>query len=79
MGQEIIRVENASKSFRGHTVLKKVSLTCEVGNIYGIIGYNGRRISERNGLDTSKCDKYRKRNKRNPVSTDDCMDKSRSK
>lgn len=32
MGQEIIRVENASKSFRGHTVLKKISLTCEVGN-----------------------------------------------
>lgn len=36
MGQEIIRVENASKSFRGHTVLKKVSLTCVVGNIYDI-------------------------------------------
>ncbi|MBS6736371.1 MAG: ATP-binding cassette domain-containing protein [Clostridiales bacterium] len=56
MGQEIIRVENASKSFRGHTVLKKVSLTCEVGNIYGIIGYNG---SGKTVLFKSICGLYR--------------------
>ena len=56
MGQEIIRVENASKSFRGHTVLKKVSLTCEVGNIYGIIGYNG---SGKTVLFKSICGFYR--------------------
>ena len=56
MGQEIIRVENASKSFRGHTVLKKVSLTCEVGNIYGIIGCNG---SGKTVLFKSICGLYR--------------------
>lgn len=56
MGQEIIRVENASKSFRGHTVLKKISLTCEVGNIYGIIGYNG---SGKTVLFKSICGLYR--------------------
>ena len=56
MGQEIIRVENASKNFRGHTVLKKVSLTCEVGNIYGIIGYNG---SGKTVLFKSICGLYR--------------------
>ena len=56
MGQEIIRVENASKSFRGHKVLKKVSLTCEVGNIYGIIGYNG---SGKTVLFKSICGLYR--------------------
>lgn len=56
MGQEIIRVENVSKSFRGHTVLKKVSLTCEVGNIYGIIGYNG---SGKTVLFKSICGLYR--------------------
>lgn len=56
MGQEIIRVENASKSFRGHTVLKGVSLTCEAGNIYGIIGYNG---SGKTVLFKSICGLYR--------------------
>lgn len=38
---EIIRVENASKSFNNHKVLDNVSLSCEEGKIYGIIGYNG--------------------------------------
>ena len=56
MRQEIIRVKNASKSFRGHEVLKKVSLTCESGNIYGIIGYNG---SGKTVLFKSICGLYR--------------------
>ena len=56
MGQEIIRVENASKSFRGQKKKKKVSLTCEVGNIYGIIGYNG---SGKTVLFKSICGLYR--------------------
>ncbi len=56
MGQEIIIVENASKRFRGHTVLKKVSLTCEAGNIYGIIGCNG---SGKTVLFKSICGLYR--------------------
>lgn len=38
---EIIRIENASKSFNNHKVLNNVSLSCETGKIYGIIGYNG--------------------------------------
>lgn len=37
----VIRVENASKSFKNHKVLNNVSLKCESGKIYGIIGYNG--------------------------------------
>ena len=56
MRQEIIRVKNASKSFRGHEVLKKVSLTCESGHIYGIIGYNG---SGKTVLFKSICGLYR--------------------
>lgn len=38
---EIIKVENASKSFYNNKVLDNVSLSCEAGKIYGIIGYNG--------------------------------------
>lgn len=38
---ETIRVENASKSFKNHKVLDNVSLSCESGKIYGIVGYNG--------------------------------------
>lgn len=38
---EVIKVVNASKSFRQHKVLDQVSLSCEAGKIYGIIGYNG--------------------------------------
>ena len=56
MGQEMIRVENASKSFRGHAVLKNVSLTCESGKIYGIVGYNG---SGKTVLFKSICGLYR--------------------
>ena len=56
MEQTIIRVENACKSFRGHKVLKHVSLTCEPGNIYGIIGYNG---SGKTVLFKSICGLYR--------------------
>lgn len=39
--EEMIRVEHISKKFGTHTVLEDVSLTCEAGKIYGIIGYNG--------------------------------------
>ncbi|MBO5303511.1 MAG: ATP-binding cassette domain-containing protein [Lachnospiraceae bacterium] len=38
---EIICVKNVSKKFGAQTVLEDVSLTCEAGKIYGIIGYNG--------------------------------------
>ena len=38
---EVIRVMNASKSFCNHKVLNDVSLSCETGKIYGIVGYNG--------------------------------------
>ncbi len=38
---ETIRVEHITKQFRGHTVLDDVSLACESGRIYGIVGYNG--------------------------------------
>ena len=38
---EVIRVKNASKSFHNHKVLNDVSLSCEKGKIYGIVGYNG--------------------------------------
>lgn len=53
---EIIRVENASKSFNGHKVLNNVSLTCEAGKIYGIVGYNG---SGKTVLFKSICGLYR--------------------
>jgi ABC-type multidrug transport system, ATPase component len=41
MGECVIEVRNVSKSFRGEAVLKDVSLKCEGGRIYGIVGYNG--------------------------------------
>ncbi|MFP3155229.1 ATP-binding cassette domain-containing protein [Lachnospiraceae bacterium ZAX-1] len=41
MGQNIIKVEGAYKSFRENMVLKDVSFTCESGKIYGIVGRNG--------------------------------------
>ena len=36
-----IRVEHISKQFQKTTVLEDVSLVCESGKIYGIVGYNG--------------------------------------
>jgi len=39
--EETIRIDHVSKSFGTHRVLEDVSLTCEAGKIYGIIGYNG--------------------------------------
>ena len=38
---DIIKVENASKSFNNYKVLDNVSLSCEAGKIYGFVGYNG--------------------------------------
>lgn len=38
---DIIKVENASKSFNNYKVLDNASLSCEAGKIYGIVGYNG--------------------------------------
>lgn len=37
----MIVVKNATKSFKGQKVLDEVSLVCEEGKIYGIVGYNG--------------------------------------
>ena len=39
--EEVIRVEHISKQFQNTTVLEDVSLVCERGKIYGIVGYNG--------------------------------------
>lgn len=43
MGQEqkVIEIENLHKNFKDNEVLKNVSLTCEKGKIYGIVGHNG--------------------------------------
>ena len=38
---EVIRIENIKKAFRKQKVLCGISLNCERGKIYGIIGYNG--------------------------------------
>ncbi len=38
---EVIKVEHIEKSFKKHKILKDISLTCESGKIYGIVGYNG--------------------------------------
>lgn len=38
---EVIKIENISKSFKEQKVLDDVSLSCEKGKIYGIVGYNG--------------------------------------
>ncbi len=37
----VIQVDGISKKFKNKEVLKNVSLTCERGKIYGIVGYNG--------------------------------------
>ena len=36
-----ITVENVSKNFKDTKVLKDISLQCEGGKIYGIVGHNG--------------------------------------
>lgn len=36
-----IKVDNISKSFKDTPVLKHVTLSCESGKIYGIVGHNG--------------------------------------
>lgn len=41
MEQYIIEVKNIKKRFGENSVLNDVSLRCESGKIYGIIGYNG--------------------------------------
>lgn len=38
---EVIKIENICKSFKMQKVLDDVSLICEKGKIYGIVGYNG--------------------------------------
>lgn len=38
---EIIRVENMSKSFGRAKVLDDVSLVCDWGKVYGLVGDNG--------------------------------------
>ncbi|MDR2043876.1 MAG: ABC transporter ATP-binding protein [Clostridium sp.] len=38
---EVIRIEKVSKSFQTQKVLDEVSLGCEEGKIYGVVGYNG--------------------------------------
>lgn len=41
MGKITINVEHVTKRFKEHIVLDDVSLQCEEGKIYGIVGYNG--------------------------------------
>lgn len=41
MEKNRIEVKNISKKFGSQTTLNDVSLTCEGGKIYGIVGYNG--------------------------------------
>ena len=36
-----IEVDHVYKSFRNVEVLKDITLTCESGHIYGIVGHNG--------------------------------------
>ena len=36
-----LRVKNLTKVYNGKKVLDNVSLSCEAGKIYGIVGYNG--------------------------------------
>lgn len=38
---KVIEVNHISKSFKKQQVLHDVSLSCESGKIYGIVGYNG--------------------------------------
>ena len=39
--QEIIKIENASKSFKSQTVLKGVNVTVLSGQSFGFVGQNG--------------------------------------
>ena len=39
--KELIRVENVTKKFAGHTALDNVSLTIPQGAVYGLLGPNG--------------------------------------
>ena len=41
MEKQRIEVNHVFKSFKEKEVLKDVSLTCESGKIYGIVGHNG--------------------------------------
>ena len=36
-----IEMEHVYKSFKGNMVLRDISLHCESGHIYGIVGHNG--------------------------------------
>ena len=36
----VIEVSHVSKSFKDNKVLKDVSLLCESGKIYGLVGHN---------------------------------------
>lgn len=38
---EVIYIEHVSKKFQKNVVLDNISLSCEAGKIYGIVGYNG--------------------------------------
>ena len=38
---QTIEIEHVYKSFKGNRVLEDVSLHCESGHIYGIVGHNG--------------------------------------
>ena len=37
----IIEVSHVNKSFKNNKVLKDVTLRCESGRIYGLVGHNG--------------------------------------
>lgn len=41
MKTTILKAENITKRYKKHTVLENVSITCEKGKIYGLIGVNG--------------------------------------
>lgn len=41
MGKYVIELRNVNKKFGENSVLENVSLRCESGKIYGIVGYNG--------------------------------------
>lgn len=41
MDRYVIKVSHVSKKFKGVNVLNDISLTCESGKIYGIVGHNG--------------------------------------
>ena len=37
----VVKIENVTKVYGNQTVLNNVSLICEKGNIYGLVGRNG--------------------------------------